>query len=250
MKKITDLVYNDKSQLLDLYLPEHPTGSVFVYFHGGGLEGGTKELEADSFAGYLLERGVAVVSAEYRMYPEAKFPDFVEDAADAVAWVFAHIREYAPCARVYVGGSSAGGYLSMMLCFDSRYLEKRGVGVMDVAGFVHNAGQPTSHFNILRERGLDGRRLIVDETAPMYFVGLGGNEAPPMLYLVSDDDMENRYEQTVLMMSTMRHFGYDSGKIHYRLLHGKHCAHDGAVDENGDHVLGKLIYDFIQTVEG
>ena len=79
---------------------------------------------------------------------------------------------------------------------------------MDISGYVHDSGQPTAHFNVLKEKGMDFRRVIVDETAPLYFVGLE-KEYPPMLFIVADQDMENRYEQTVLVLSTMDHFGYD-----------------------------------------
>ncbi len=52
-----------------------------------------------------------------------------------------------------------------MLCFDDRWLEKQSLKPSDIRGFVHAAGQPTCHFKILRERGLDKRRVIIDETA-------------------------------------------------------------------------------------
>lgn len=68
-----------------------------------------------------------------------------------------------------------------------------------------------------------------------------------MLFLVSDDDMENRYEQTQLMLSTLKHFGYDQSKIKYQLMHGTHCQHCAAKDENGVSVFGKIIYEFISS---
>lgn len=241
MKVLTDIVYNNKGQRLDLYLPDSAFDCVFVFFHGGGLEAGSKD-PMPVFAPYLLERNIAVISADYRMYPNAKFPEFIEDSADAVAWAFRHIREYGNCNRLFVGGSSAGGYLSMMLCFNPHWLENVGVDPAAVAGYIHDAGQPTSHFNVLREQGLDTRRVIVDETAPLYYVGLQESYRP-MLFLVSDDDMTNRYEQTVLMLSTLKHFGHDIAES--RVLHGTHCQHDNTLDENGDSVFGKLIFDFI-----
>ena len=57
-----------------------------MYFHGGGLEAGHNE-SARHFAPYLIGRGICVVSAAYRMYPDAHYPDFIEDAAETVAWV-------------------------------------------------------------------------------------------------------------------------------------------------------------------
>ena len=252
MRIFTDIVYNEYGQALDIYLPESGlVEAIFVYFHGGGLEVGSKS-GCRHFVPYLTAHNMAVVSADYRMYPSekhpenhAKYPDFIEDAADCVAWVMAHAGEYCSCDKIFVGGSSAGGYLSMMLCFNEAYLGKHSIKPTELAGFIHDAGQPTSHFNVLRERGIDTRRLIVDETAPLYFVGHNGNECAPMIFLVSDNDIPNRYEQTELMIGTMKHFGYDMSKVELKLLHGGHCHQIHEFDENGDNVFGKLIREFV-----
>jgi hypothetical protein len=217
-----------------------------VHLHGGGLEKGSRK-GFKHIAEQLCERGIASVSVEYRMFPDAKYPDFIEDAAAVVNWAFQHIGEYGQCRGVYVGGSSAGGYLSMMLCFDSHYLAKYGLE-NKISGYIHDAGQPTTHYKVLKNRGVDSRRLIVDEAAPIYHVGI--NESyPPMIFLVSDDDMKNRLEQTELMISTLKHFEYDQNKIEMRILHGKHCAHTNALDEKGESVFGRIIYGFIAARE-
>ena len=245
MRLIKDIGYgNDKNHRLDIYLPECDTFKVFVYFHGGALEAGDKA-DAAVLADYLLKQGYAVVSANYRMYPQAVWPQFIDDAAAVVAWTKENISRYGTCEGIYIGGSSAGGYLSMMLCFDKRYLEKVGMSLDQISGYVHDAGQPTAHFNVLRERGIDSRRLIVDETAAMYFVGVE-ESYPPMIYIVSDNDLENRYEQTMLMQSTMKHFGYDMNKVKVQLMHGGHCAYVCAVDDAGESIFGKIIGDFMK----
>lgn len=246
MIKEENIIYGNHGQLLDIYMPDKCVKAIFVYFHGGGLEGGSKA-EGNCMGSYLAERGIAVVSANYRMYPDAKFPDFLEDAADAVAWTYNNKSKFGCCEKVFVGGSSAGGYISMMLCFDKRYLAKHNIKHTDISGFIHDSGQPTNHYNVLKYSGIDSRRVIVDERAPLYFIGMEDNYAP-MLFLVADKDMENRYEQTMLVLSTLRHFGYDESKIKYQLMHGKHCEHCPAKDENGDSVFGKIIFDFISSV--
>ena len=171
MKTVFDVCYNaETEQHLDIYLPESSEFSVMLYFHGGGIQAGDKR-DNKVFFEYMVSHGIAVVSANYRMYPEAKYPDFLVDAADAVAWVFKNIKNYGKIKGIYVGGSSAGGYISQMLCFDKAWLSKHGINPTDVAGFIHDAGQPTCHFNVLRERGIDSRRVIIDESAPLYHVG-------------------------------------------------------------------------------
>lgn len=244
MKSFTDICYSKQAnQYLDVHLPECDRFPVFLYFHGGGIERGNKANNYDLFISHLTAHGIAVVSADYRMYPTAKYPEFIEDAACATAWVFANMKKYGEVTDIYVGGSSAGGYLSQMLCFDKKYLAKHGLAPMDIAGFVHDAGQPTAHFNVLRERGIDSRRVIVDESAPIYHIGVD-EKYPPMLIIVSDNDMKNRYEQTMLVMSTLKHFELD-GNVKLQVMESTHCAYVRKADENGVSIFGKLISDFI-----
>ncbi|MBR3929649.1 MAG: alpha/beta hydrolase [Clostridia bacterium] len=245
MRTIENIVYNNIGQTLDVHLPEGKAKAAFVYFHGGGLEAGSKDKNAP-YHQFLTARGIAVVDVNYRMYPAAKCPDFIEDAADAVKWAADRMPLYAGTDRIFVGGSSAGGYLSMMLCFDKKYLAKRGMDANALSGYVHDAGQPTTHFNVLRERGVDSRRLIVDEFAPLYHIGAYANACAPMTFIVSDGDMENRLEQTQLALSTLKHFRFDESKISLTLMNGGHCAYVGKVDANGESVFGKLIYEFIE----
>lgn len=246
MKKLLNLSYGEyPSSVLDLYLPDAMHFPVFLYFHGGGLEGGDKSHFAP-FVPYLLSRGIAVASANYRMYPEAKYPDFILDAAEAVAFIFGEVQKYGACDGVFVGGSSAGGYLSMMLCFDDSCLINVGVSPENVKGYLHDAGQPTTHFNVLRERGVDSRRVIVDEAAPLFHIGRR-TVYPPMHFIVSDNDMKNRYEQTMLVLGTLSHFGVTSPYSH-TVMHGRHCAYTNAGaprDADGEYPFAKIIADFI-----
>lgn len=242
MRIIKDIFYTD-TQALDLYLPACDSFPLFIYFHGGGLEHGSKEA-AELFADYLCNQGIAVLSANYRMFPEAKYPDFIEDAASAVAWACSHMAEYGKCTGYFIGGSSAGGYLSMMLCFDASYLAKHGIDAGKIGGFLHDAGQPTAHFNVLKYKGIDPRRIIIDETAPLYHIGTA-KEYPPMCFLVSDHDMENRLEQTQLVLSTLRHFRYDESKIEMKLLHGTHCHYVAPPKDGSECPFGPLAAQFI-----
>jgi len=251
MKQIRNIPFvkrGEKKLLLDLCIPDAEEFDLFVYLHGGGLEGGSKDNGPSALLSqYLSTHGVGAACLSYRKYPNAKYPDFLEDAAAGVHWLSNHIREYGKCRRIFVGGSSAGGYLSMMLCFDPRWYDACGEFPVPIAGYVHDAGQPTCHFNVLRERGIDTRRVIVDDSAPLYHIGTLP-EYPPMLFLVSDNDMENRYEQIQLVLSTLKHFRYDESKIFYRLMHGKHCEANKTLDENGDGVLAKIVAEFISQV--
>lgn len=247
MKKIENIAYGseDALQALDIYLPDTPVSAVVVYFHGGGLEVGDKACEEKEVS-YLVERGVAFVNANYRMYPNAEYPDFIYDAAKAVAWANGYMRKELNCDKLYVSGGSAGGYISMMLCFDKKYLASVGLDNSVISGYFHDAGQPTAHFNVLKYKNIDPRRIIVDETAPLYYIGVE-KEYPPMRFIVSDNDMENRYEQIMLTLSTLSHFGYE--KFDYVLMHGTHCEYGKKFDGNGQSIYMQMIYDFIGSVE-
>ncbi|MBQ4075064.1 MAG: alpha/beta hydrolase [Clostridia bacterium] len=230
---------------LDIYLPDNEVKAIFIYFHGGGLEAGDKK-DAAVFADYLADRGIALISPNYRMYPGAKYPEFIEDAALAVKWAFDHMPDYTPCRKFFIGGSSAGGYLSMMLCFDRQYLGKHGIDPMMITGYIHDAGQPTCHFNVLRERGIDSRRVIVDDSCALYHIGTQ-KEYPAMLFLVSDQDMKNRYEQTMLVLSTLKHFGHEKN-IHLKVLHGGHCHYVGRAPDGNGLSLGEMAAAFIESI--
>ena len=166
------------------------------------------------------------------------------DSAEAVAWVVKNISSYGKCEGIYVGGSSAGGFLSMMLCFDERWYNKAGISPDDISGYIHDAGQPTAHFNVLRERGIDTRRVIVDDSAPIYHIGTR-DTYPPMLFIVSDNDMKNRYEQTILTISTLKHFGHTEN-VELKLMNGKHCEYVSKLDDAGESVFGKIIAEYIE----
>ena len=243
MKTFTDICYCEThKQYLDIHLPECKNFPVFIYFHGGGLESGDKAKQQALYS-FLADHGVAVVAPNYRMYTTAHYPDFLVDSAKAVAWTFENIGTYGNATEIYVGGSSAGGYISQMLCFDDSWLSAHEIKPSDIAGYVHDAGQPTCHFNVLRERGLDTKRVIIDESAPLYHI-TDQRSYPPMLVIVSDNDMENRYEQTILLMSTLKHFGHTEN-VTLQVMHGTHCAYVRKKDENGDSIFGKLVLELI-----
>lgn len=220
-----DIYYTENKvsgQSLNISLPDNAAGKIpiFIYFHGGGLSSGDKE---DCPSQHFTEKNIGVVSINYRMYPYNKYPDFIWDCAAAVKWVFDNIGEYTEVSQIYVGGSSAGAYIAMMLCFDKRYFLTYGIDIQKISGFIFDAGQTTTHFNVLRERGIDSRRCIIDDAAPIYHIEEYDNQ-PPMLIFCSDNDMTNRYEQTLLLIGTLKHMNYPAENIQFEYLKGhSHC---------------------------
>jgi len=245
MKIIEDVYYTgDKHemQMLDVYLPEKQSFPVLVYFHGGGFIGGCRKDFV--FFSHLVEMGVAVVSVEYRMYPDALYPDFIRDAAASVAWAQKNMTQYGNIEGIFIGGSSAGGYLTQILCFDKKYLALHDIDADSITGYIMDAGQPTVHFNVLKERGLDLRRVIIDEAAPIFHISDERNY-PPMKIIVSDNDIENRYEQTCLLVSTLKHFGFEEKVDFNYIKNSNHCEYVNKISPDGRSVFADMVYDFI-----
>ncbi|WP_153135858.1 alpha/beta hydrolase [Paraburkholderia agricolaris] len=100
-----------------LYQPVEPSWAepapALVYFHGGGFTVGSVDTH-EALCRMLARDGrCAVLSVDYRLAPEYKFPTAVEDAFDALTWLHAHAAEYGIDAeRLAVGGDSAGGTLA------------------------------------------------------------------------------------------------------------------------------------------
>lgn len=246
MKNFTNIEYR-KGVYLDLSVPETEQFDLFIYMHGGGLVNGRKDGYPPIFSPVLEKKNVALVSVDYSLYPNAKYPDFIVDCAHAVKWAFDNISKYGKCNRIFVGGSSAGGYISMMLCFCDKFLNDVGLKPTDIAGYILDAGQPTTHFNVLKELGIDQKRIIVDEKAPLYYVGLKENYSP-MLFIVSTNDMFNRYEQTMLTINTLKHFGHEN-KVSLKVFDGTHCHYVTKLDEDGLSVFAKTVAEFIENVK-
>lgn len=247
MKIIEDISYGQHpEQELDIYIPDCEEFPVFVFLHGGGLEKVTRK--KFRFCSDLAQKGIAVVSGEYRKYPDAKYPDFINDGAAVVAWAKENMCKYGKVRALYVGGSSAGAYITQMLCFNEEYLKNVGMSNSDIAGYYHDAGQPTVHFKVLRERGIDKRSVVIDEAAPLYH--LKETPYPPMELVVSDNDIKSRYEQTMLLISTLEHFGHNMDTITVDLRkNSKHTEYLKLTDESGKHIYADMIYDFIDRTE-
>lgn len=130
---------------LDVYHPEGRTACpIVVWFHGGGLEGGNKEIPRR-----LRNKGYVVVGVNYRLLPRVTVDKTLDDAAEAVAWVFAHCSEYGgDPKKIVVTGHSAGGYIAMMLCLNKAWLAAYGVDADDVMLYAPFSGQAVTHYNV------------------------------------------------------------------------------------------------------
>lgn len=194
---------------LDLYYPKGKAGySTVVWFHGGGLTGGNKQIPDE-----LKNQGIAVVAVNYRLYPKIKAPVYIEDAAAATAWVFENIATYGGSAeRIFVSGHSAGGYLTSMIGLDPRWLKVHGIDCNRIAGLIPFSGHTITHFTVRKERGIDGKQPLLDDLAPLYHVRA---DAPPLLLITGDRELEmlGRYEENAYLWRMMLVAGHTRSEI-------------------------------------
>jgi acetyl esterase/lipase len=105
-----------------LYAPGNAGGLLpgFVFFHGGGMVGGSIETHDRVAAALAQLTGCRLVSVEYRLAPEHKFPAAIEDAIAATRWVSAQAASLGiDATRLVVGGDSAGATLAAVVCQDA-----------------------------------------------------------------------------------------------------------------------------------
>jgi len=182
-----------------------------VWFHGGGLTGGERSIPAE-----LERQGIAVVAAGYRLSPQAKSPEHVEDAAAAVAWTFRNIAKHGGSPeRIYVAGHSAGAYLSLMVGLDKKWLAAEEIDADKIAGVISYSAQTITHFTIRKERGIGEKQPVIDEMAPLFHVRKG---APPILLITGDREKEmiGRYEENAYLWRMMKEVGH-TGTTLYEL---------------------------------
>jgi len=194
---------------LDLYYPtkikNFPT---VVWFHGGGLKGGSKKIPAE-----LMQQGIAIVAVNYRLFPKAKKPAYLEDAAAAVAWTFQHISEYGGDPHlIFVAGHSAGGYLTSMLGLDRRWLAPYKIDSNEIAGLIPYSGHCITHMTVREEMGIERDQPIIDDMAPLFHAR---KDAPPILLITGDRALEfpTRYEENAYLHSLLKVVGHEQVQL-------------------------------------
>lgn len=202
--------YLNERGVLDVYCPiSTKKVATIVWFHGGGLTGGNKEIPEA-----LKEKAMCIVAVNYRLSPQVKSPTYIEDGAAAVAWVFHNIEKYGGDANlIFISGHSAGGYLTSMIGLDKRWLAVHAIDANNIAGLIPFSGHAITHFTVRQERGIAGTQAIVDELAPLFHVR---QDAPPLLLITGDRELEmlGRYEENAYLWRMMKVVGHQQSKLY------------------------------------
>lgn len=227
--RLGELSEYEKSRCrLDIYYPSKQKGfKTVVWFHGGGLTGGSKSIPKA-----LMNKNIAVIAVNYRLSPKVKVKQCLEDAAAAVAWAFNNIGKFGGSAeKVYVSGHSAGGYLTSMLGLDKTYLKAFKIDADRIAALIPFSGHTITHFTVRKEMGIGGKQPIIDEMAPLFHVR---KDAPPLILITGGREIEmlGRYEENAYMMRMMKVNGHQETYLYEIDGHGH-----GAMVTPACHVL-------------
>lgn len=174
-------------QKVDIYLPaQSPPRALLVFFYGGGWDSGEKG-DYRFVAAAFTAAGYAVAIPDYRVYPEARYPAFLLDGADAIEALAQHsdLADLVP-GRTFVAGHSAGAWIAVMLALEERWLETDGVDPDALAGVIGIAGPYDFDPAVYKAtRQVFGQVKPVSLTQPVHFARA---DAPPLLLLHGAED--------------------------------------------------------------
>ena len=202
--KTADIPYADgKRKKLDIYQPKDMTGPapVVMFIYGGSWRAGDKfEYE---FAGRALAAsGFVTVIADYRLWPEVKYPDFLEDCAQAMRWIQDNIAGYGgDPKRFFLAGHSAGAYNAVMLGLDSSFRRDYGV-TMPVRAIAGLSGPYNFYpFEYDQVRDTFGGAPNPEGTQPINLVTA---DAPPILLASGTGDPIVRVQNSLDLANRLR----------------------------------------------
>ncbi|MBV9656384.1 MAG: alpha/beta hydrolase [Acetobacteraceae bacterium] len=185
-----------KRHRLDAYAPRDASGApVVVFLYGGNWDSGARQMYR-FVGGALASHGVVTIIPDYRLYPAARYPAFLQDCAAAVAWARSNAGHFGgDPARMFLLGHSAGAYNAAMLALDPQWLAAAGTEpASHLAGVIGLSGPydflPLTDPELIAIFGGANR----PETQPVSYVD-GRN--PPMLLATGDADTTVRPRNSV-----------------------------------------------------
>jgi acetyl esterase/lipase len=232
-EKTTDIYYiNDGNEYhkLDIYYPANPDTAekpfpVIIDIHGGGWMFGTKETNK-AYCYYLASQGFAVVNISYRLLPQVKFIDQIQDIFSVYNFVLEHSAEYKlDTQNIFLTGDSAGGHLTMFslaVLADENLQQLYGVSSdiqFKAAGTTCGAvnlniidklpSLPLVHFFLNQFFGTEGAYAY--KTDPLYptidILNSKLEDFPPLF--ISSSDMDAIQAHSLALMAKLDELGID-----------------------------------------
>ena len=220
-----DILYGTESlQDLDMYYPKPLAQAMqaqnsiadrypmVVFVHGGSWESGSKEDYA--FVGQsFAQAGYITAVINYRKAPEHVYPDYVEDAAQAIAWSFDNAADfYVDPKRIAVVGHSAGAFNAVAAVSNEGFLAPYGVSPSDISAVVGIAGPYSYDFRKFSSATAFASDATPDEVMPDRHIK---GAQPPYLLLTAENDKIVHDTNTIKMTKALKEQGatVETGKI-------------------------------------
>jgi acetyl esterase/lipase len=200
---------------VDVYAPPitHGPAPVAVFFYGGSWDSGRRQ-DYGWAARALAAQGFLTVVPDYRLYPEVRYPTFLDDCAQAVRWAVDHAASLGgDPSRVVLVGHSAGAYNAAMLALDPRYLSNVGVAPGAIKAFAGLSG-PYAFLPLDGPvtRQTFGEAADLEATQPMTYAR---GDAPPAFLATGDKDTTVRPRNTRKLAAALRDKGARVEEHHY-----------------------------------
>jgi acetyl esterase/lipase len=250
--------YEKRMTTLDVHVPTGPMRKwpVIVHLHGGGLqEGDSKEgwstADKNNAIRKIWEQGYLMVCPNYRLgidpdlpnggAPRGKYPDYLRDAAAAVAWAKKNVEQYGGDPDdFFVMGYSAGAWLSLMLAIDTTWYSELGFDRKGVRGYMPLSAQTYTYGEYAIEFKISDRSI--SPGAALNYVRKV--EAPIHLFVGSlEEAASKRVSDNQTFVQKMKAVGNDD--LELSIMAGRDHEHilssiGNATDETRDLLMAFL----------
>jgi len=255
-RDITYCTHDGTDLKLDIYYPKMVIGPVptVVYVHGGAwIQGDKKEGAGTVDIPALIEAGFVVVSVNYRLAPQYKFPAMIEDVKCAIRFLRANGNRYSlSTENIGVYGGSAGGHLVSLLGVSDKsvgwdsgeYAEysSRVQAVVDMFGPANLVGPFSAEAPVKCEDVFGTNNVndpILRNASPVSWVS---SDDPPFLILHGDKDKVVPLSQSQKLYDSLKNAGVDVTLVIVK--NGEHGLWPNQDMEPSRNQLSQMIVEF------
>lgn len=255
-----------KTQTLDVYLPKHSKNSspVVIYAHPGGFRFGDKSMGSAAIAKGFLDNGYALVTVNYRLSGEARFPSAVQDFFAAIAYIKNNATNFKiDPNNIYLFGESAGANIvslagtaydnsefRALIKNDNLNLKPSGVIALyppvdfsKIDEMLISQGCDKKNANHNSAEGFESIYLgdaltnipqKVKQTNPITYVS---NQSPPFFIQNGNKDCNVGNGQSQLLVDELKKNGV---YVEYSMIDG--AGHGGSEFETKDNISSMLLF--------